>query len=89
MIPNVFLKLLGASLVETGKITCQDAYSSFQSWRACAGNFDAYRTIRNMNRLHDELNIKNWAPCSGGVRQLCPDVPDPENATALRMRLPS
>lgn len=52
-----------AILVEMRKITYQDAYTSFQSWRSYAQNFNAYKTIRSMNRLHDELFIRNWAHC--------------------------
>lgn len=44
-------------LVEKGKMTCEEAWKSFQSWRAYARNFRAYRTIRGMERLFVELFI--------------------------------
>lgn len=43
-----------------GKMTCADVYQSWQSWRAYASNFNAYRSIRRVGALYDWLFI--WAP---------------------------
>lgn len=43
-----------------GKLTCADVYQSWQSWRAYARNFNAYRTIQRLGALYDWLFI--WAP---------------------------
>lgn len=43
-----------------GVMTCKDIYQSWQSWRAYAYNFDAYRTIRSMGKLYNKLFI--WTP---------------------------
>lgn len=43
-----------------GKLTSADVYQSWQSWRAYARNFNAYRTIKRLGALYDWLFI--WAP---------------------------
>lgn len=37
--------------VETGYMTVDDVYCSYQSWRSHAAHIDAYHTIQNMERL--------------------------------------
>ena len=44
-------------MVESGHMTYQDVWTSFQSWRAYAMNFDAWHTIKNMSNLFDRLFI--------------------------------
>lgn len=48
------LKALRAK-VEDGSMTYADAHQALQSWRAYARNFDAHRTILEMERLFDSL----------------------------------
>lgn len=50
------------SFVESGVLTFQDVYASFQSWRAYARNFQAYRTICSMEQLFNKLFIDSWHP---------------------------
>jgi len=47
-------------LYEAGKMTYQDLYTSWQSWRAYARNFSAWRTIQSIGKLYDDLFIKPW-----------------------------
>ena len=42
-------------LLDYGKLTLDDVYTSFQSWRAYALHFDAWHTIKNMQTLYDQL----------------------------------
>lgn len=44
-------------LYKNGKMTLQDVYASYQSWRAYSENFNAYRTRRNMDDLYNNLFI--------------------------------
>lgn len=41
--------------VDAGIMTYQDVYQSWQSWRAYAANFNAYRTIQSVGALYDQL----------------------------------
>lgn len=43
------------------KLTHADIYAAFQSWRSYAKHFDAWHSIRNMERLFDSLFVFN--PC--------------------------
>ena len=43
--------------VEAGVMTYADVYQSWQSWRAYASNFNAYRTIQSVGALYDRLFI--------------------------------
>ena len=47
-------------LIATGKMTMMDAYSSWQSWKAYALNFNAWHTIKNMEMLFGELFNSDW-----------------------------
>lgn len=47
-------------LYEAGKMAYQDIYTSWQSWRAYARNFSAWRTIQSIGKLYDDLFIKPW-----------------------------
>ena len=42
-------------LFDLGKLSLEDVYISFQSWRAYALHFDAWHTINNMTALYDKL----------------------------------
>lgn len=44
-----------AAFVKTGKMTLDDVYIAFQSWRAYARHFDAWHAIRNMEQLYRSL----------------------------------
>lgn len=47
-------------------VTFEDIKISYQSWRAYAMNFNAWRTIHNMDALYNELFITKWIfPDSG------------------------
>lgn len=45
---------------EEGKLTYQDIYTSWQSWRAYARNFSAWHTIQNIGKLYNRLFILPW-----------------------------
>lgn len=40
---------------DKGRVTMEDIYQSFQSWRAYAYTFDAYNAIQNMEKLYKQL----------------------------------
>lgn len=42
-------------LLDYGRLTTEDVYTSFQSWRAYAIHFDAWHTINNMTVLYHKL----------------------------------
>ncbi len=44
-----------AVFIQTGKMTEEDVHVAFQSWRAYARHFDAWHTIRNMEKLYTQL----------------------------------
>lgn len=44
-------------LVDEGKMTLDDVYSSFQSWQAYAKQFNAYRTLESLRRLYTDLFV--------------------------------
>lgn len=43
------------TLVKNGTMTPEDVFTAFQSWRAYAMHFDAWHTIRNMEKLYTQL----------------------------------
>lgn len=45
---------------EEGKLTYQDIYMSWQSWKAYAQNFSAWHTIQSIGKLYDQLFILPW-----------------------------
>lgn len=49
-----------AALVDEGKMSFKDAHTSYQSWRGSMKRRDAYKTVKSMDTLFDELFIKNW-----------------------------
>lgn len=51
------LKKLRKKLDE-GKIEYMDVVQSFQSWRSHSSNFNAYHTIKNMEKLYNQLFYK-------------------------------
>ena len=52
-----------ARFLEAGKLTYNDVYTSFQSWRAYAMNFDSWNTIQSMTELFNSLFLWSW----GGI----------------------
>lgn len=52
--------------VADGIMTYKDVYQSWQSWRAYAANFNAYRTIRRMGDLYNQLFIFTPPPLPEG-----------------------
>jgi len=46
--------------VQKGSMSADDVYTSWQSWKAYASNFDAYNTIVNMGKLYNKLIISDW-----------------------------
>ena len=45
-----------------GLMTYEDIYTAFQSWKAYARNFSSFNTVRNMEKLYNELFISSWHP---------------------------
>lgn len=41
--------------VAAGRMSCQDVFQAFQSWRAYADHFNAYQTTKSMERLYESL----------------------------------
>lgn len=44
-------------MVDEGKMTYQDVYQAYQSWRSYAAHFDAWHTIKSMDALYTDLFI--------------------------------
>lgn len=44
-------------MLDAGKITREDVWISWQSWRSHALRFDAWRTLRSMGKLYDDLFV--------------------------------
>ena len=51
--------------VAAGKMTMDDVYQSWQSWKAYASNFNAWHTIQSMAALYNKLFIDDWL-CRAG-----------------------
>ena len=51
--------------VAAGKMTMDDVYQSWQSWKAYASNFNAWHTIQSMAALYNKLFIADWL-CRAG-----------------------
>ena len=51
--------------VSAGKMTMDDVYQSWQSWKAYASNFNAWHTIQSMAALYNKLFIDDWL-CRAG-----------------------
>ena len=47
-------------LVQEEKMSQDDIYTSWQSWRSYANRFDAHRTIESLGRLYNQLFIQEW-----------------------------
>lgn len=47
-------------LVADGKMAMMDVYTSIQSWKAYASNFNAWHTIKNMDKLIGKLFAYEW-----------------------------
>lgn len=43
--------------VDDGRMTYEDVYCAYQSWRAYASHFNAYFTVKSMGELYDSLFI--------------------------------
>lgn len=52
-------------LVDAGRMSFAGAHASFQSWRAYAENFKAWKTIQKMSALFDDLFVWPWAGTIG------------------------
>ena len=50
------------SKVDKGKMSYADVYQSWQSWKSYALNFNAYKTIRNMEALFNRLFLAPQCP---------------------------
>lgn len=46
--------------LKAGKMTFQDIWTTWQSWRSYARGFNAWHTIQSMGRLYDQLFIADW-----------------------------
>ena len=44
-------------LLQSGIMTYEDVYTSWQSWKSYALNFSAWRTIQNVGKLFDDLFV--------------------------------
>ena len=44
------------------KLSLEDAQATWQSWKAYASNFNAYRTVQNMTKLYNQLFILDRRP---------------------------
>ncbi len=51
--------------VAARKMTMDDVYQSWQSWKAYASNFNAWHTIQSMAALYNKLFIDDWL-CRAG-----------------------
>lgn len=75
-------------LVEDGTMSYQDVFTAFQSWRAYARHFDAWHTIRNMEKLYTQLFVfpeRNTDPVAfGEVTRVTP--PRDGNLTKYAMK---
>lgn len=49
-----------ARMVDAGTLSFKDMKISYQSWRGYASKKQAYRTIKEMDQLFDDLFINNW-----------------------------
>lgn len=65
-------------MVDTGKMSHQDVYQAFQSWRAYARHFDAYHTIQNMEQLYTDLFVWPGRSTDPLVGELVPLPEAPE-----------
>ena len=45
------------NMVETGKLTHDDVYASWQSWQAYSRQFNAYRTRQSIGKIYDDLFV--------------------------------
>ena len=46
--------------LDDGVITFSDIRNSYESWKGSLKGKKCYRTLQNMNKLFNELFIKNW-----------------------------
>ena len=53
-------------MVDFGILTEDNVYDAFQSWRAHASHFHAYRTIQNMEGLWNKLGFRKNLKSTGG-----------------------
>ena len=49
-----------AKLVKEGKIKYSDVRNGYGSWRGNAQWYNAYQTVKRMDRLHDNLFVDDW-----------------------------
>ena len=55
-----------ARLVNEGVMTYEQVRQSYQSWKGAMSHRDSYYTVRNMDRLFNELFIKEWRENQNG-----------------------
>ena len=48
-------------MMQSGVLTYQDICQAFQSWRSYAAHFNAWHTIKNMEKLFDQLFIPDYS----------------------------
>jgi len=46
--------------LETGKMTAEDVFATWQSWKSYAEKFKSWHTLQNMAKLYNELFIEDW-----------------------------
>lgn len=51
------------SMLDSGKLTYEQINTSYNSWKGYAKHKDSYRTVKNMDKLYNELFINNWHSC--------------------------
>ena len=46
--------------LDAGEIEYEEIHQQYMSWRGYIKQFDSYKTLKNMDKLFDELFIKDW-----------------------------
>ena len=46
-------------LLDAGRVTRRDVANFYQSFRGAAKRFDSHRSLRNLDRLYNELFVNN------------------------------
>ena len=46
-------------LLDSGRLTRKDIANAYQSWRGNVKPFDAFKSMRNMDRLYTQLFVEN------------------------------
>lgn len=56
-------------LLDEGKISFEDVRQSYNSWRGYVSQMSTYQSVRNMDRLFNELFIKDWRNNNHGNKE--------------------